>query len=400
MLGRMQVPIVRPFLGDAEADAVAQVVLSGWVAQGPEVAAFEKEFAAAVGAPHAVAVSSCTTALELCYRVLGIGLGDDIVTVSHSFIATANSVLSVGARPVFVDIDPKTFSMDPARVEAALTPKTRAIVVAHQLGFPCELSAIVDLAAKRRIPVIEDAACALGSEIQWKGKWQRIGRPHGFLACFSFHPRKIITTGDGGMITTADEPVALRLRRLRQHGMSVGSTIRHGSQRVVFESFVEPAYNCRMTDMQAAMGRTQLSILDKFIAIRRTLAHRYHVLLKDHPILTAYTEPDWMRANYQSYPLRIRPGSRLSQVEIIQHMLDRGVACQRGVGNAHSEPAYTNGIWTCGGEPCDPKLHAAGHCDRLRQSEEARDGTILVPLFHGMTDAEHDHVIGALRALA
>ena len=396
----MQVPIVRPFLGDAEADAVGRVVLSGWVAQGPEVAAFENEFAAAVRAPHAVAVSSCTTALELCYRALGIGLGDDIVTVSHSFIATANSVLSVGARPVFVDIDPRTYGMDPARIEAVLNPKTRAIVVAHQMGFPCDLAPIVELAAKHRIPVIEDAACALGTEIQWKGKWQRLGRPHGLMACFSFHPRKIITTGDGGMITTADEAMALRLRRLRQHGMSVGSTLRHLSQRVVFESFVEPAYNCRMTDMQASIGRTQLALLDKFIAIRRTLAHRYHVLLSDHPFLVPYSEPDWMRANYQSYPLRIRPKTKRSQVEIIQHMLDRGVACQRGVGNAHSEPAYSNGIWTCGADPCPDEVHATGHCDRLRNSEEARDGTILVPLFHGMTDAEHDHVVGALRALA
>ena len=177
----MQIPIVRPLLGEAEVEAVASVIRSGWVAQGPEVAAFERELAAAVLAPHAVAVSSCTSALELCLRALGVGLGDDVVTVSHSFIATANAVVAVGARPIFVDIDPATYGMDASLLEAALTPKTRAILCVHQLGFPCALPSILDIARRHEIPVIEDAACAIGSEIQIAGAWQAIGRPRAFL---------------------------------------------------------------------------------------------------------------------------------------------------------------------------------------------------------------------------
>jgi perosamine synthetase len=395
----MQIPIVRPDLGEAEALAVASVIRSGWVAQGPEVAAFESELASAVGAPHAIAVSNCTAALELCLRALGVGLGDDVVTVSHSFIATANAVVAVGARPIFVDIDPATLGMDASLLEGALTPKTRAILCVHQLGFPCALPAILDIAASHKIPVIEDAACAIGSEAQMGDAWQAIGRPHGLAACFSFHPRKIITTGDGGMITTADAALAGHLRQLRQHAMSVSSTLRHDSQRVVFESFAEPAYNVRMTDMQAAMGRAQLARLPQTIATRRALADRYRAALAEHTILSPPQELPWMRANFQSYPLRLRPGARLSQVEIMQHLLDRGVASRRGVGNAHMEPAYASTPWSCGPVPCDAQLHRQGRCLRLRRSEEARDQTIMIPLFHGMTEPEQDHVLATLKAL-
>lgn len=395
----MEIPIVRPELGEQEVQAVAEVIRSGWIAQGPEVAAFERELGAAVHAPHAVAVSSCTAALELCLRALGVGLDDDVVTVSHSFIATANAVVAVGARPIFVDIDAATYGMDGKLLEAALTDKTRAILCVHQLGFPCDLPTILEVASRRNIPVIEDAACAIGSEIHIAGKWQRIGRPHGLLACFSFHPRKVITTGDGGMITTADEALAARLRLLRQHAMTTASTLRHASQRITFESFVEPAFNFRMTDMQAAMARPQLARLGEIIAVRRMLADRYHGELAEHPVLSPPQEPIWMRANFQSYPLRIRPGGRLTQVEIMQHLLDHGVASRRGVTNAHAEPAYRNLGWSCGPEPCDDKLHAQGLCRRLPHSQQARDDTIMIPLFHGMTEAEQDHVLAALKSL-
>jgi dTDP-4-amino-4,6-dideoxygalactose transaminase len=395
----MQIPIVRPSLGEAEVEAVARVIRSGWVAQGPEVAALEGELADAVGAAHAVAVSNCTAALELCLRALGVGLDDDVITVSHSFIATANAVVAVGARPVFVDIDPATFGMDPTLLEAALTPKTRAILCVHQLGFPCALPAILEIAARHQLPLIEDAACAIGSEIKIGEAWQRIGRPHGLLACFSFHPRKVITTGDGGMITTADGALAARLRLLRQHAMSVASTIRHESQRVVFESFAEPAFNFRMTDMQAALARPQLGRLDEIVAVRRTLADRYQAALDGHPMLEAPQEQAWMRGNFQSYPVRIRAGLRLSQVEIMQRLLDRGIATRRGVGNAHAEPAYLGTPWSCGPEPCDERLHHEGRCLRLPNSEVARDQTIMIPLFHGLSEAEQDYVISALRAL-
>jgi perosamine synthetase len=352
-----------------------------------------------VGAPCAVAVSNCTSALELCLRAVGVGPGDDVATVSHSFIATANAVIAVGARPVFVDIDSATYGMDAAKLEAALTPGTKAVLCVHQLGFPCALPAILDIARRHGLPVIEDAACAIGSEIKIGAAWQRIGRPLGMAACFSFHPRKVITTGDGGMITTKDEALAARLRLLRQHAMSVANTIRHDSQRVVFESFSEPAYNFRMTDLQAALARPQLARLDQIIAERRALAERYRSALDGHPVFEPPQEQPWMHANFQSYPLRIRAGADLSQVELMQRLLDQGIATRRGVGNAHAEPAYAKAAWTCGPSPCDERLHREGRCLRLPHSEAARDQTVMIPLFHGMTDEEQAYVISALAAM-
>jgi dTDP-4-amino-4,6-dideoxygalactose transaminase len=421
----MQIPIVRLALGDAEVEAASRVIRSGWVAQGPEVAAFEREFAAATGAPHAVAVANCTVALELCLRVAGVGPGDDVATVSHSFIATANAVVAVGARPIFVDVQPHTYSMDPDALARAITPRTRAILCVHQIGFPCDLPAILAIARSRGLPVIEDAACAVGSEIRIDGNWQRIGRPHGLLACFSFHPRKLITTGDGGMITTSDPTLAEHLRSLRQHAMSptwdpqrvpsppamgggeqssplptrLPSTARHESNHVTLESFSEPAFNFRMTDLQAAVGRPQLARLSDIIAERRALAARYNQALVDHPLLAPPSEPAWVRSNWQSYPVTLRIAGRLSQIEIMQFLLDRGVASRRGIGNAHAELAYTKCAWSCGPESCDPAAHAAGRCLRLPVSERARDNTILLPLFHGMSPAEQEYVVTTLRAL-
>ena len=237
------IPVARPWLDEREADAARRAILSGWVTQGPEVAAFEREFAAAVGAPHACAVSSCTTALHLALLAVGVGHGDEVVTVSHSFIATANSVRYCGATPVFVDVTADTFNIDPSLIEPALSDRTKAILVVHQLGMPCELPPILALAKRRGIPVIEDAACAIGSELLWDGHWERVGRPHGDIACFSFHPRKLLSTGDGGMLTTRDGKLDATFRLLRQHGMTVPDTVRHASSQVVFEEYAVPAYN-------------------------------------------------------------------------------------------------------------------------------------------------------------
>jgi dTDP-4-amino-4,6-dideoxygalactose transaminase len=389
------------------------------------VAAFEREFAATTGAPHAVAVSNCTVALELALRVAGVGPDDDVATVSHSFIATANAVVAVGARPIFVDVQPHTYGMDPDALARAITSRTRAILCVHQIGFPCDLPGILAIAQSRGLPVIEDAACAIGSEIRIDGNWQRIGRPHGLLACFSFHPRKLITTGDGGMITTSDPTLAEHLRSLRQHAMSpiwdpqrvppppaMGSgeqspslptrppsADRHTSRSVALESFSEPAFNFRMTDLQAAVGRPQLARLSDIIAERRALATRYNEALVDHPLLAPPSEPAWVRSNWQSYPVTLRIAGRMSQIEIMQFLLDRGVASRRGIGNAHAELAYTKCAWSCGPESCDPAAHAAGRCLRLPVSERARDNTILLPLFHGMSPAEQEYVVSTLRAL-
>jgi dTDP-4-amino-4,6-dideoxygalactose transaminase len=379
-----RVPIVRPDLGAAEADAAARVVRSGWVMQGPEVAAFEAELAAAVGAPHAVAVSSGTAALELALRVLGVGPGDEVVTVSHSFIATANAVVTVGARPVFVDVEPDTLGMDPVRLRAALGPRTKAVLCVHQLGIPCDLPRVLAVAAEHGVPVVEDAACAVGSELRVGDVWQRIGRPHGRIACFSFHPRKVITTGDGGMITTGSATLAARMRLLRNHAMTVPPEARERDP-LAHETFAEPAYNLRMTDVQAAIGRPQLARLDAIVAERRRLASVYDAVLAEHPVLAAPVARADARPNWQSYPVQIRDGARATRDELLRHFVDRGIACRRGVANAHEEPAYSGRANWAGGP--------------LPVSERLRTHTLVLPLFHGMTAEEQGLVVAAIDEL-
>src|SRR6266702_592928 len=222
--GSFVIPIAMPLLAEEEAEAAREAVLSGWVSQGPQVAAFERDFAALVGAPYACAVSNCTTALHLALTAFDIGPGDEVITASHSFIATANSIRYCGATPVFVDIEPDTYNIDPVRVAEAITPRTRAVIVVHQMGMPCDLNALVALAKRHGLVLIEDAACAAGSQIRIDGKWDSIGRPHGDIACFSFHPRKVITTGEGGMLTTSHGEHDRVFRLLRQHGMNTPDT--------------------------------------------------------------------------------------------------------------------------------------------------------------------------------
>jgi perosamine synthetase len=395
----LRVPIVRPSLGAEEIAAAARVIRSGWITQGPEVAAFEGEFAAAVGAPHAVAVSNCTAALQLALLAVGVKPRDDVATVSHSFVATANSVLAVGARPVFVDVRRETMGMDPAALEAALTPRTKAILCVHQIGIPCDLERILGVANRHGLPLVEDAACAIGSEVRWNGRWERIGRPHGTVACFSLHPRKVVTTGDGGMMTTADEGLAARLRLLRQHAMTVSDTVRHQSAQVIFEDYLEPAFNFRLTDLQAAVGRPQLARLDAIVAERRALAERYRHALCGNPVLLPPGEEPWWRSNWQSYPVSLREGCGRGQVDVMQFLMQHGVACKRGVSNAHQERAYADrSRWACAAQGCG---WACGRrtCRRLPHSEWLRDNTILLPLFHGMTGDEQDYVIKACRGL-
>jgi dTDP-4-amino-4,6-dideoxygalactose transaminase len=280
---------------------------------------------------------------------------------------------------VFVDIDPETYNIDPARVAEAITPSTRAILAIHQMGMPCDVPALDALAKKHGLVLIEDAACAAGSQIRIGGRWDRIGKPHGQIACFSFHPRKVITTGEGGMLTTSSQEFDRKFKLLRQHGMSVPDTVRHSSPQVVFEDYLFIGYNYRMTDMQAAVGRKQLLKLPDIIARRRALAARYAELLGNIEGLRLPYEPDWARSNWQSYCVRLP--NWVDQKSVMRKLLNQGIATRRGIMCSHREAPYAND-----GQRYD-----------LRQCELAQDRSILLPIYAQMTDKDLEQVAGALR---
>lgn len=369
-----RIPVMIPWLGEEEARAASDAVLSGWVAQGPRVAAFEKAFAERVGAEHGIAVSSCTTALHLSLVALGLGPGDEVVVPSLSFIATANAVRYVGAEPVFADVDPDTGNLTPATVDAVLTPRTRAVLVVHQGGVPADVHSLRAACADRDLPLVEDAACAIGSTVG--------GKPvgHGaLLAAWSFHPRKLVTTGEGGMITTDDAEWATRLRRLREHGMSASAAERHASNKPVLEQYLEVGYNYRMTDVQAAIGLVQLGKLDAMIARRRELAARYDALLRDVTGLTPVRDPAHGQSNFQSYWVQLAEDFPVGRDDLLAALAEAGVSARRGIMASHLEPAYAD-------HPSVP----------LPVTERISHHSLILPLFHTMTEAQQDRVVAAL----
>jgi perosamine synthetase len=367
------IPVMRPWLGQEEAEAAAEAVASGWVAQGPRVRAFEEAFAAAVGTPHAVAVSSCTAALHLALIAAGIGPGDEVIVPSLSFIATANAVRYVGAQPVFADIDVATQNLVPETVEPHLTGRTRAVILVDQAGVPADLDAIRALCDPLQVTVIEDAACAVGSTYR--------ARPVGtgaVLAAFSFHPRKLLTTGEGGMLTTSDGSIAARLRRLREHGMDISAADRHRSRQPVIEHYTEVGFNFRMTDIQAAIGLVQLRKLPEMVARRRELAQRYQELLSGIPDLLTADDPPYGETNYQSFWMLLPGKSPVGRDQLMRLFADAGISVRRGIMAAHLEPAYAD---------AKPSLPVTQMLTRR---------SLILPLFHEMTQAQQEHVVSVV----
>jgi len=374
----MKIPVANPYLDISEAQSAYDTILTNWVTQGPRVQEFEEKFAEYVGSKYAVALSNCTTALHLALIVAGIKEGDEVICPSMSYIATANAIVHAGATPVFAEVISETYNIDPVHTEKLIGPKTKAILIVHQIGLPADINAFRTLCDKYNLILIEDAACAAGSS--YRG--QKIGA-HSDLVCFSFHPRKVITTGDGGMITTSNENYYNRLKLLRQHGMSVNDRVRHNSATVIHEDHLEIAYNYRMTDIQAAVGIKQLERLEWLVEERKKIAQKYNEALKDITSIRLPLEPEGYSTNWQSYVIYLKKNAQISRNDLMQKLLDKGISTRRGVMTSHRETAYKN-----------HEIRSS-----LSVSEDASDNSIVLPLYVPMSEEEINYVLENLLLL-
>ena len=375
-----RINVMKPWLGVEESQAVAEVIASGWVAQGPRVARFETEFAAAMQAEHAVATSNCTTALHLALVVAGVEAGDDVVVPSFSFIATANAPTYVGARPVFADVDPTTGDVTAATIEAALTDITTAVIVVDQGGVPVDLDPIRALCDPRGIVVIEDAACGAGSTYR--------GRPVGAgaeVTAWSFHPRKLLTTGEGGMLTTQHAEWAVRARRLREHAMSVSAADRESSVLAPAEEYLEIGFNYRMTDLQAAVGLVQLGRLPEIVERRRDIHDRYRTALVGVEGLRIVDDPRYGTSNFQSCWIEVQPHFPLTRDELLERLAEAGISARRGIMASHRQPAYRD--------------RDTGSVE-LVATERLTDTTLILPVFHDLAPADQARVVDVLQEAA
>lgn len=373
---KLNVPITKPSLTEEEARAPFESIKSGWVTQGPKVAEFEQAVASYVGAKHGIATTSCTTGLHLAMAAIGIGPGDEVICPSFTFIASANAILYTGATVVFCEVDPRTFNIDPSDVEKRITKKTKAIMPVDQIGLACDIDAINDIATRHGLEVVEDAAPAIGESY----KERKVGS-NAHQTVFSFHPRKVITTGEGGMITTDDDALADRARKLRAHGMSVSDLDRHKADRIIIEEYPELGFNYRMTDIQASIGLVQLRRLDELLRLRRARAARYNEELAEINGIEIPYVPEYAEHTYQSYCLRLTKDCRLDREDLMTNLLRRGVATRRGVMASHLEKTYTDR---------NGKVS-------LPVTEAATASTMLIPLYATMTDEEQSWVIESLR---
>jgi perosamine synthetase len=374
--GTEPIAFSRPYFGKEEADAAAAAVASGWIVGGTRLAEFEARFAATCGSQHAVGVSNWTAGAFLVLHAWGIGPGDEVIVPSLTFIASVNVIRHCGATPVFADIDPHTFNVDPARMARKITPRTRALIPVDQLGLPCDIDAINALAYRHGLHVLDDAACAFASGNQDR----RVGSLTE-VTVFSLHARKVITTGEGGMIVTNDAAFAKRLRMLRHQGMSLSDHARHQMRPTEFEAYPEIGYNHRITDIQAAIGLAQLDRLPEIIKRRRSIAERYSSALAQHPFLIPPKVPPGMQPNWQSYQITLSADTPLSRNEVMDKLFDQGIPTRRGVMASHLEPPYRD----MGRD--------------LPVTEAIAAKSLQLPMHPGLAQAQQDRIIEKLAAL-
>ena len=374
----MNIPLTKPCFDEAEFSAVLEPLKSGWVVQGPKVKEFEERFAAYVGASHAVAASSCTTALHLALAALGIGPGHEVIVPSFTWVATANVAVYQGARPVFVDIDLHTFNIAPQKIEEKITPRTKAIIPVHLFGLSADMDPIIEIARRHNLHVVEDAACALGTTYN--------GRHVGLIGdvgCFSFHPRKSITTGEGGMLTTNRAELAERFRVLRTHGAVESDLARHQKGKLGLAEFNVLGYNYRMTDIQAAIGIAQMGKLDWILAQRRARACRYDEAMADIEWLQLPTMPGGYEHTYQSYVAVVKDEAPVDRDELARRLQKAGIATRPGTLAVHNVGYY--------------RTHYGTRPEDCPVALKAEQQSLTLPLYAMMTDDEQQTVIAAVR---
>lgn len=379
MTGKRSIAIALPSTGEEEWQALREPVMSGWLTQGPKVAAFEQDFAKLHGVPHAFAVSSCTTGLHLALRSLGVGPGDEVIVPAFTWIATANAVLYCGGRPVFCDIDKSTFNIDPAQVARHVSAKTKALIAVHLFGLCADMNAL-KRALPEHVAIIEDAACAAGAFYE--------AVPAGGLgdvAAFSFHPRKSITTGEGGMVTTRSPDLAVKIDQMRNHGATISEEQRHkGPRPYLLPDFDVLGYNYRMTDLQGAVGLVQLGKLNSFIDERARWAEWYRRELSGLSWLRLPDEPKQGRHAWQAFVTYVDPDmAPLARNELMERLQSRGISTRPGTHAVHMLGYYRE---TFSLKPED--YPAARDCD---------SHSMAIPLHNRMTVEDYEYVAAALK---